>query len=183
MAESMTSRLLRWRLNLFPAYRRTGARISYIAADWREVRIKLSLNWKTRNYVGTVFGGSMFGGVDGVHMVMLIKLLGPSYVVWDKGATIRYRHPGRRTLYAQITLDAHELANIRTELVDSPKLDSVFQVDWADAAGKVHASLERTIHIRRKDAIPDESSVHPGRIGVARLSAIWARARASRLPR
>lgn len=155
MAESMTSRLLRWRINVLPAYRRTGARITYIAADWREVRIKLSLNWRTRNYVGTVFGGSLFGGVDGVHMVMLIKLLGPSYVVWDKGATIRYKHPGRRTLYARITLDVHELESIRSELVNSPKLNRVFHVDWMDGAGKVHASLERTVHISRREPTRD----------------------------
>ena len=45
-----------------PAYRRTGARITYIAGDLREVRIKLQLNWKIRNYVGTIFGGRQVRG-------------------------------------------------------------------------------------------------------------------------
>ncbi len=148
MTESLKTRLLRWRFNLFPAYRRTGARITYIAADFHEVRIKLPLNWKTRNYVGTVFGGSMFGGVDGVHMVMLMKLLGPNYAVWDKGSTVFFKQPARTTLYARITIDEHELKSIRAELVDSPKRDRVFHVDWTDAAGNVHASIEKTIHVR-----------------------------------
>ncbi len=158
MTESLKTRLLRWGFNLFPAYRRTGARITYIAADFHEVRIKLPLNWKTRNYVGSVFGGSMFGAVDGVHMVMLMKLLGPDYAVWDKAATIRFKHPGRTTLYTRLTLDEHELESIRAELVDSPKLDRVFHFDWRDGAGKVHASIEKTIHIRRKDGMRDASS-------------------------
>ena len=32
MPESWSSRLLRWKFNLFPAYRGTGARIAYISA-------------------------------------------------------------------------------------------------------------------------------------------------------
>ncbi len=158
MTESLKTRLLRWGFNLFPAYRRTGARITYIAADLHEVRIKLPLNWKTRNYVGTVFGGSMFGAVDGVHMVMLMKLLGPEYAVWDKGSTIRFKHPGRAALYARVTLDEHELESIRAELVDRSKVDRVFHIDWTDGAGKVHASIEKTIHIRRKNATRNASS-------------------------
>lgn len=35
----------------------------------------------------------MFGAVDGIHMVMLIKLLGSDYVVWDKTSTIRFKQP------------------------------------------------------------------------------------------
>ncbi len=36
MPESWRTRLARWGLNWFPAYRATGARICYIAADWSE---------------------------------------------------------------------------------------------------------------------------------------------------
>ena len=64
MPESWSSRLLRWKFNLFPAYRGTGARIAYIADDFHEVRLRLPLSWRTRNAVGTIFGGSMYGAVD-----------------------------------------------------------------------------------------------------------------------
>lgn len=94
MAESLRTRLWRWGFNCFPAYRGTGGRVTYIAADWREVRIKLPLNWRTRNYVGTTFGGSLYGAVDPFYMIMLIKLLGPDYIVRDKAAAILFRKPG-----------------------------------------------------------------------------------------
>ena len=74
---------MRWKFNSFPAYRGTGARVTYIAADFREVRIRLPLSWRTRNVVGTIFGGSMYGAVDPIFMIMLIRLLGADYVVWD----------------------------------------------------------------------------------------------------
>ena len=148
--ESLKTLLMRWGFNWFPAYRRTGARVTYIAADLHEVRIKLPLNWKTRNYVGTLFGGSMFGAVDGIHLVMLIKLLGSDYHIWDKASTIRFKQPGRTTLYARISLETQELNSIRTSLSREPKLDRVFNIDLTDDAGNVYASIEKTIHIRRK---------------------------------
>ena len=62
-----------------------------------EVRVKIPLNWKTRNGVGTIFGGSLYAAVDPIYMTMLIKLLGPDYLVWDKSAAIRFLKPGRGT--------------------------------------------------------------------------------------
>lgn len=90
MPESLRTMIMRWRFNFFPAYRGTGSRITCVAADWREVRIKLPLNWRTRNYVGAIYGGSRYGAVDPICMLMLIKILGPEYVVWDKAAAISF---------------------------------------------------------------------------------------------
>ena len=97
MPESRQTRWLRWKLNFFPAYRGVGARVDYIAGDFREVRIHLPLNWRTRNYVGTIFGGSLYASCDPIYMIMLIQILGRDYVVWDKAASIRFRKPGRAT--------------------------------------------------------------------------------------
>lgn len=152
MAESFRSRLARWGFNWFPAFRRTGGRLVYIAADWHEVRVKLPFNWKTRNYVGTMFGGSLYAATDGQYMVMLMKLLGPGYVVWDKGASIRYRKPCRTTVYATFAIPEQETDAIRERLATEPKLDRLYQVDWADAEGTVYATVESTIHIRRKES-------------------------------
>ena len=152
MAESFRSRLARWGFNWFPAFRRTGGRLTYIAEDWREVRVKLPLNWATRNYVGTMFGGSLYAATDGLYMVMLMKLLGPGYVVWDKGASIRYKKPCRTTVYASFAIPERESDAIRERLATEPKLDRLYQVDWADAEGTVYATVESTIHIRRKES-------------------------------
>ena len=150
MAESLRTRLYRWAFNFFPAYRGTGARITYIAADWHEVRVKLPLNWRTRNYVGTIFGGSMYGAVDPMYMIMLIKLLGPAYIVWDKSAAIRFRRPGRSTLGARFVLEEAELAAIRDALAQQPSIDRVYTLDLTDAEGTVCATVEKTIYIRKK---------------------------------
>jgi hypothetical protein len=148
--ESMRSRLLRWKFNLFPAYRGSGARVTYIAGDFREVRVKLPLSWRTRNYVGTIFGGSLYAAVDPMYMIMLIQLLGSGYIVWDKAASIRFRKPGRTTLFATFRLDDAELDVIRNQSANGEPLDRKYNVDLVDAEGVVHASVEKVIYIKRK---------------------------------
>ena len=150
MPESFSSRLLRWKLNWFPAYRGTGARITYIADNFREVRIQVPLNWRTRNYVGSIFGGSMFGAVDPILMVMFIHLLGRDYIVWDRSATIEFKAPGRTTLDARFAIAEEELAEIRAVLEREPKLEHLYRTDLIDAEGKVCAVVEQTIYFRKK---------------------------------
>jgi uncharacterized protein DUF4442 len=142
---------MRWGFNLFPAFRGMGARVTYMSGDWREVHVKLPLNWRTRNYVGTIFGGSLYGAVDPHYMIMLIKILGPDYVVWDKAATIRFKKPGRGTLYARFVIPEEEIGAIRRLLETEPSVDRVYRVDLVDEEGVVHAEVEKTVYIRRKD--------------------------------
>jgi hypothetical protein len=149
MPESWRTRVTRWGFNLFPAWRGTGACVTYIASDWREVRVRVPLSWRTRNYVGTIFGGSLYAATDPMYMIMLIRALGPAYTVWDRAATIRFKKPGRATLYGRFALPEEELAEIRRLLETSSSIDRVYTVDLADAEGVVHATVEKTIYIRR----------------------------------
>jgi acyl-coenzyme A thioesterase PaaI-like protein len=148
--ESMKSKLLRWGFNLFPAYCATGARITYVASDFREVRIRLPLSWQTRNYVGTIFGGSMYAAVDPVYMLMLIKNLGKDYIVWDKSACINFKKPGRTNLFARFLIDENELETIKKELAHARHVDRTYHVDLTDDQGRVHATVEKVVYIRKK---------------------------------
>lgn len=150
MPESFKSRLWRWAFNFIPAYRGTGGRVTYISGDYAEIHVRLPLSWRTRNYVGTIFGGSMYGALDPVYMIMLIKMLGRDYVVWDKAASIRFRRPGRTTLSAKFVLDSSEVESIKSELQLRKSVDRVYKVDLVDDAGKVHAQVEKTLYIARR---------------------------------
>ncbi len=147
MRESLRTRLFRWAFNLWPCFRGTGARVAFIAADWSEIRVRLPLSWRTRNYVGTIFGGSLYAGVDPFYMLMLIHRLGPAFVVWDKAASIRFRKPGRSTLSATFRVDEAEVAEIRRLLREQPKVDRTYTVDLRDADGVVHAEIQKVVHI------------------------------------
>ena len=118
--------------------------------DFREVRIKLPLNWRTRNYVGTIYGGSIYGAVDPIYMIMLMQVRGPAYVVWDKAAAIRFRRPGRTSLFATFLLTDEVVDGIREELETVEKLDRHFTVELIDPAGEVHAIIDKTVNVRRR---------------------------------
>ncbi len=156
-AEALRAGMWRWGFNLFPAFRGTGARVDYIAPDLREVLVRIPHGWRTRNYVGTTFGGSMYAAVDPFYAIMLMQNLGPGYIVWDKSAAIRYRRPSRSTLHARFTLGEEELRGIRDEISVGGRdgrgsVDRVYKVDLTDDSGEVHATVEKTLYIRRKDA-------------------------------
>ncbi len=150
MAESWNSRCWRWLANLSPAYSRTGATITYIAHNFQEVHVALPLNWKTRNHMNMIWGGSLYGAIDPIYGVMLWKLLGPRFDVVDKAATIHFRRPGRAILHARFVIDDAELQSLHTALRNQNKLDRHYQVELLDSSGSVHMVCEKTVHIRRK---------------------------------
>jgi acyl-coenzyme A thioesterase PaaI-like protein len=149
MKERLGPRAFRWMMNLWPCYRGTGGRVTYVAPDWKEIRIRLPLNLRTRNYVGTIYGGSLYGAVDPLYMLMLIRLLGPDYIVWDKAASIRFLKPGRTTLFASFRVEDAELTVIRSLLKTERKLDRTYIIALVDAQGTIHAEVEKVIQIRR----------------------------------
>lgn len=152
MAESFKSRRFRWAFNLFPAYRGTGGRVLYISDDFREVRVKIPLSWRTRNYVGTMYGGSIYGAVDPVYMLMLIKVLGPDYIVWDKAAKIRFRKPAKHTLFVEFKLPDSEIEEIKKLSEIERSIERVYSLALKDKNGVVHAEIEKTIYIKKREA-------------------------------
>ena len=150
MPENFKSRVFRWKFNLFPAYRGTGGRVTYVSDDYREIRVKIPLSWRTRNYVGTIYGGSMYGAIDPIYMLMLMKILGPGYTVWDKAAKVRFRKPGKSTLFADFKLTSDEIIAIRELAERARSIDRIYNLELKDTAGVVHAEIEKTLYISKK---------------------------------
>ena len=140
-----------WSFYFFACYRGTGARLRYIAPDWSEIRLDLPLSWRTRNYVGTIFGGSIYAAVDPIYMLMLIRRLGRDFVVWDKAATIQFKKPGRETLRAQFVIGDEELETIRTALESQRSVDRTYTVELIDGSGTICATVEKIIYVRKRE--------------------------------
>jgi acyl-coenzyme A thioesterase PaaI-like protein len=149
--ESWHSRFVRWGLNCWPCYLGTGGRVTFAAADWREVHVRLPLSFATRNVVGTIFGGSMYGAIDPVYAVMLIRIFGPGVEVWDKSAAIRFLRPGRGTLRAAFVLHDAELEAIRAALDATGRAERTWVVELVDDSGVAHARIEKVISLRRRE--------------------------------
>lgn len=139
-------------LNRWPCFRGTGGKVTFIADDWSEMRVKLPLNRRTNNYVNTIFGGSIYASCDPHFMFMLMHRLGSDYVVWDKAATVRFRRPGRSTLTATFKMPDAEIEEVKRLLETNEKVDRTYSVDLVDAAGVPHATIEKVVNVRKARA-------------------------------
>nr|WP_297914043.1 DUF4442 domain-containing protein [uncultured Allomuricauda sp.] len=103
--------------NLSPMYRRSTGRITEVSQDLMQIHVKLPISYKNRNYVNSIFGGSMFAAVDPIPMVQLMNILGEEYVVWDKAAEIQFKRPAREHLYAEFTYSFDEIEDIKNRIM------------------------------------------------------------------
>ena len=141
---------LKTMFNLWPPLMGAGIRITRIQPDWREVDVEMKLRRWNENYVGTHYGGSLYSMTDPFYMVMFIEILGRDFIVWDKAASIRFRRPGRGTVFAKFRITEEQIAEIREALKTEEKIDREFGVDVKSAEGEVIAEVKKVLQFRNK---------------------------------
>ncbi len=149
--ENLKFKIKRFLFNFFPAYRRTGARICFISDDWKEMHIKLGLKWTTRNYVGSVFGGSIYGALDPIYMVQLINILGNKYVVWDKVATVKFIRPIKQTVFAKFLIPEDLITEIKKEIELNKEMEIELSVQFNDGNEITYAEVIQKLYIADKE--------------------------------
>ncbi len=142
-------KLQRW-VNKYPPYLGAAVRVTRISDDFREVEVEMPLRFYNRNAVGTHFGGSLYSMVDPFYMLMLINILGPDYIVWDKAASIRFKRPGKGEVKAAFHLSEEQISEIRRAAETQPKVEPQFQVIIKDAEGNVVAEVDKLLYVRKK---------------------------------
>jgi Domain of unknown function (DUF4442) len=142
---------MRMRLNFYAPFLGAGIRVKRLAPGWKEIDVEMKLRWWNANYVGTHYGGSLYSMTDPFFMVMLIENLGKDYIVWDKSASIRFKKPGRGTVFAKFRLSDQQIQEIKQALATEKKIERVFTVEVKDESGTVIAEVEKLLHIRKED--------------------------------
>lgn len=92
----------------------------------------------------------MYAAIDPIYMLMLMQVLGSGYTVWDKAAKIRFRKPGRGTLFVKFKLTGDEISEIKRLAENSRSIDRIYDLELVDKAGSVHAQIEKTLYIAKK---------------------------------
>lgn len=143
--------LLKW-MSFWPPFLGAGIRVRRISNDLREIDVTMKLTFWNSNYVGTLFGGSLFSMTDPFHMLMLLENLGRGYIVWDKSATIRFKKPGKGTVRCEFRLSEERLQEIKAALNHADKIEPVFTIEVKDEVGDVVAEVEKTLYVRHKNS-------------------------------
>lgn len=87
---------------------------------------------------------------DPFYMLMLIQLLGPGYIVWDKGATIQFKRPGKGKVHAEFRLTHAQIEGFIEELNTKTKIEPVLKVFVKDSEGVVIAEVDKVLYIKKK---------------------------------
>ncbi|TPN86754.1 PaaI family thioesterase [Aquimarina algicola] len=145
------NKLFKYGFNFSPMYRRSTAKIIEASKDLLHIRIKLPISYKNKNYVNSIFGGSMFSAVDPIPMVQLINLIGEDYVVWDKSANIFFKKPAKENLYADFEYNLEELEEIKHKVAQQNEIEITKTTTLTDKdRKKTYCEVHKTIYIADK---------------------------------
>ncbi|MDY0021869.1 DUF4442 domain-containing protein [Arenimonas caeni] len=146
----MKASRLRLLFNLWPPFLLSGVHVTHLSDDFRHARVELRQRWYNRNYVGTHFGGSLFAMTDPFWMILMLRRLGPGYLVWDQAGEIRFDKPGRGTVVAEFRLDDAVVEEVRAAAAGGEKVLRWFETEVRDGEGHVVARVRKQIYVRRK---------------------------------
>jgi acyl-coenzyme A thioesterase PaaI-like protein len=135
-------------INIYPPLLGAGIRVRQI--DERSTYVEMKLTALNRNLVGVHFGGSLYAMCDPWFMLILMRVLGNDYIVWDKAASIKFVSPGRGKVTATFHIPPERVDQIRADADRDGKTEPTFSVDVLDEQGQVVAHVEKLLYVRRK---------------------------------
>ena len=144
------AKLFKTAFNLSPMYRRSTGRLTYVSEDLLKIKIKIPLSYKNSNYVGTIFGGSLYSATDPIYMVQLINILGNDYVVWDKSSEIKYKRPAKKIAFATFEFTKQEIENIKERVRTENEFDLVKDLVITGPNNEVYCELQKVLYIADK---------------------------------
>ena len=135
-------------INFYPPL--LGAGIRSRTIDDLTIHVEMKLTAFNRNIVGVHFGGSLYAMCDPWFMLIMMRALGPDYIVWDKAASIKFVSPGRGTVNAVFQIPQERVNEIRAAADRGEKIEPTFSVDVLGEQGQVIAHVEKLFYVRKK---------------------------------
>jgi len=148
--ESRRSAWMRRTFNFWPCIFCSGGKVTFIAGDFKELHVRLRLGIRTRNRVGTVYGGSIYSSVDPYYMLLMMEVLGKDYVVWDKAASMKFVRPITSEVKCRFLITDEIVVQVKNEIATNGEYAFDLPLEYIDAAGKVYAVFTKTIYAADK---------------------------------
>ncbi len=163
-------------LEWYPPFLCMGVRVLALSDDWRQVRLLLPLNWRTRNPGGSMFGGCMASLADPIAALACSRVF-PGYAVWTRAMSLDFRREGRGDLELRFDFDPALEQRVRDELVQRDRATPSFEYAYFSSDGEPCALVHNTVAIRThhrhqsggalgRGKLPESPPATPGRAGV-----------------
>ncbi len=131
-------------------YKRSCGKIIFTSEDLHVVKIKIPLSYKNKNYVGSIFGGSLFAATDPIYMIQLMQILGKDFVVWDKKTNIKFKRPAYEHAFATFEFTTTEIEEISQKVQSENEIDYTKILHITAKDGTIFAELDKTLYISTK---------------------------------
>ena len=146
----VSPKLFKQLLNFYPPYLGAGVKVDYIRENWKELQVSMALRWYNKNAVGTHFGGSLYSMIDPHVMLLLMRLLGREYLVWDQSAEIEFVKATKKRVRAIIRISDRDLDEIIRNTAKGEKYFAKFLLDIKDEDQELVAKVTKVIYVRKK---------------------------------
>ena len=143
--------IFKYGFNISPMYKRSTGKLIEVSDDLLHVKVKIAISYKNKNYVGSIFGGSLFSATDPILMIQLMQILGNDFVVWDKNSNIQFKRPAKENAFANFDLTQDEIQSIKKRVLEEKELDLVKEISITNKdKSTVFATVSKTIYIADK---------------------------------
>lgn len=148
-------------MNVWPPFLFSGIRVVALDEDFRHARVRLVKRRWNGNVFGTHFGGSLFAMTDPFWLLLVLRNLGPGYVVWDRSAEVEFVSPGRRDVYVDFRLTDEELAELRAQADAGDRVLRWFHCEVVTSDGTLVARVRKQVYVRRRAEGPRAALPRP----------------------
>ena len=135
------------RFELYPPFFFMRIKVLEMDPHWDRVRIKLPLNWLSRNFGGNMFGGYQSSLADPVPAFACGRNFS-GYRMVTKSLTLDFIRPGNSDLVLHFDFDPAQKQQIRAELDANKRADAQFEMAYYRQDGKICTHVRNTVAIR-----------------------------------
>jgi len=159
--ESSYSAWYRRGINFWPCIWCSGGRITFVSGDFQELHVRLRLGIRTRNRVGTVYGGSIYSSVDPYFMLMFMQILGRDYVVWNKGATVKFIKPITGEVKCRFLITDELVDTVKAQVAANGQYVFELPLEYIDDKGTVYATFTKVVYAASKEFYKKKTAPKP----------------------
>ena len=151
---SLRHRFLMTFVNLYPPLLGSGIRVHYPKDDPYTIVVRMKLHWWNKNLFGTHFGGSLYAMCDPFFVFIVMKNVGPGYLVWDKAVQIEFLKPGRGRVTGCYHVPPEEIARVKALADAGEKVEPVYVGEIVADDGTLVARVTKRLWVRKKTGEP-----------------------------
>ena len=137
------------KLPLYPPFILMGVKIINIQQQPIQLRLKLPLNWRSRNSGGSLFGGFQAAIADPIAPIACLMAF-PKYHVWTRHLSIDFQHIGNSDLELRFEMQEEQRLFIQSELDIKGRSTPTFKYGLYRDDGLCCSIINCTVAIRKE---------------------------------